>query len=67
MMLATILGMFVLSFGLFGLLATVFWVWMLVDCIKNARLSDNERVVWVLVIIFLYVLGAFIYLLAGRK
>ena len=67
MMLATILGMFVLSFGLFGLLATVFWVWMLVDCIKNTRLSDNERVVWVLVIIFLYVLGAFIYLLAGRK
>ena len=43
-----------------------FWVWMLVDCIKNTRLSDTEKIVWVLVIIFLHALGALIYFLAGR-
>jgi len=56
--------------GLFVLLLTialfVFWIWMLVDCIKNTRLSDTEKIVWVLVIIFLHALGALIYMLAGR-
>ena len=49
------------------ILLFVFWIWMLVDCIKNARLTDSEKVVWVLVIVFLHALGALIYLLAGRK
>ena len=56
--------------GLFALLVVtalfVFWIWMLVDCIKNPRLSDTEKIVWVLVIVFLHALGALIYLLAGR-
>jgi hypothetical protein len=39
---------------------------MLVDCIKNTRLSETEKIVWVLVIIFLHALGALIYMLAGR-
>jgi len=56
--------------GLFALLVVtalfVFWIWMLVDCIKNTRLSETEKVVWVLVIIFLHALGALIYMLAGR-
>ena len=53
-------------FGL-GLFFLVFWIWMLIDCIRNKRLSDNERVVWTLVIVFTHALGAIIYLLAGRK
>ena len=54
-------------FGLIGLFFLVFWIWMLIDCIRNKRLSDNERVVWTLVIVFTHALGAIIYLLAGRK
>lgn len=53
--------------GVFSLLLLAFWIWMLVDCIRNKRLSDNERLVWTLVIVFTHALGAFIYLLAGRK
>lgn len=53
--------------GLFSLLCLAFWVWMLVDCVRNRRLNDNERIVWVLVIVFTHALGALIYLLAGRK
>ena len=45
----------------------VFWVLMLVDAIKNPRLSGTERIVWVLVIIFVNWLGALIYFLAGRR
>lgn len=50
-----------------GLLAFVFWIWMLVDAIKNPRLDSTQRVIWVLVIFFLHALGALIYFFAGRS
>jgi hypothetical protein len=59
-----LLGLFVLAIAI---LAFVFWIMMLVDCIQNSRLDSNEKIIWVLVIIFLHALGALIYLLAGRK
>ncbi len=49
-----------------ALLCTAFWVWMLVDAIKNRALSDTEKIIWVLVILFLHLLGALIYFFAGR-
>jgi cytochrome c oxidase assembly factor CtaG len=51
----------------FTLLCFVFWIWMLVDCIQNQGLSSTEKIVWVLVIIFLHALGALIYFLVGRR
>jgi len=66
-----LIGGFGLIFGLFVLLFCVllfvFWIWMLVDCIMNPRLSGTQRIVWVLVVFFLHALGALIYLLAGRN
>ena len=66
------LGIFLIS-GIIGLffmvlavLAFIFWIMMLIDCIKNPRLSSNEKIIWVLVIIFLYALGGLIYYLVGR-
>ena len=57
--------------GLFGALVSlvsfVIWLLILIDCIKNPNLSSNERIVWVLVIIFVPCLGSIIYLIAGRK
>ena len=50
-----------------GLLAFIFWLWMLIDAIQNPRLVGNQRIVWVLVIIFLPCLGALLYLVLGRK
>lgn len=49
------------------LAAIAFWIWMLVDCVRNRRLSDNERIIWVIVICLTHWLGALIYLLAGRR
>jgi len=45
----------------------VFWIWMLIDAIKNPALSNTEKIVWVLVILFLHFLGAIIYFFAGRR
>ena len=50
-----------------ALLVFVFWIWMLIDAIRNPGLSGTERIVWVLVVIFLNWLGALIYFLVGRR
>jgi len=43
------------------------WIWALVDAIKNPRLTDNERLIWIIVILVTGCLGAAIYLIVGRK
>jgi hypothetical protein len=69
-MLALIAGLFGLLFALIGIaigvLACVFWIWMLIHAIQNKGLNDGERIVWVLVVLFLHFLGALIYFFVGR-
>ena len=72
------IGMFVLGGGelvlillmllLFslGVLSFIFWIWMLIDCIKNESIVGNGKVVWVLVIALTHWVGALIYFFAGR-
>ncbi len=52
--------------GVIVLAAMVFWIWMLIHAITNKGLTDTEKVIWVLVILFLHVLGALIYFFVGR-
>jgi hypothetical protein len=47
--------------------ALAIWIWALVDAIQNPGLSNNERLIWVLVIILTNTLGEVIYLIIGRK
>jgi hypothetical protein len=60
-------GIAALFFLAIAILVFVFWIMMLIDAIKNPRLTSNERIIWVIVIVFLNWLGALIYLLAGRN
>lgn len=39
----------------------VFWLWMLIDCLRRDFKNDVEKIVWVLVLVFLHLLGAIIY------
>ena len=50
---------FITALGPFGLLATVFWLWMIYDCVQNER----DRT-WLWLLIFLNVMGALIYFIA---
>ncbi|HEY5910537.1 MAG TPA: PLDc N-terminal domain-containing protein [Verrucomicrobiae bacterium] len=66
-MISSILGLFALLIGGgIALAAFVFWIWMLVHAITNKGLSDTEKIVWVLVIIFVHFIGALIYFFVGR-
>jgi heme A synthase len=60
---AVLAGTMALALALFMM---VFWIWMLVDAIQNRRLSDGEKVGWVLAIVFLHVLGSVLYFFIGR-
>lgn len=44
-----------------GLLFSAFWVWMLIDCLFNTKLSGSSKVCWALFIIFTQIVGAMIY------
>ena len=60
-------GMFALLFGgVLSLACFAFWLWMLIHAITNKGLGDAERIVWVLVIIFLPFIGSIIYFFIGR-
>jgi len=45
---------------------TVFWVWMLIDCLKNEPSEGNDKIIWVLVIIFASIFGAVLYYFVRR-
>ena len=55
------------GFEFLTLLLTIFWLWMLVDCIKNKGLAGTSKLFWVLLILFIHPIGAFIYLIFGRS
>jgi hypothetical protein len=52
--------------ALFALALTVFWIWMIVDCATKEPSAGNEKIVWILVIIFTHWIGALIYFLVRR-
>lgn len=57
---------FGLPFFFIGILGTIFWIWMLIDCLTKEPSEGNDKIVWFLVIFFLHLLGAFLYFLIRR-
>lgn len=51
---------------LFVLLPIILWVWALVDCLKS-EFQGSNKLIWIIVIIFLPVLGPILYFLVGRS
>jgi hypothetical protein len=57
---------FVLLLAPLCLFAFAFWIWMLVHAITNNGLTDIEKLIWVIVILFTHFVGAVIYFFVGR-
>lgn len=45
---------------------TIFWIWMLVDCATKEPNHGNDKIVWILVIVFTHLLGALLYFFIRR-
>ena len=58
--------LFFLLMAAISIACFAFWVWMLVHAITNKALADGEKIVWVLVIVFLPLLGSILYFFIGR-
>jgi hypothetical protein len=59
-------GALLIVLVLIGLLASIFWLWMLIDCLSS-NLPGMEKVLWFLVIFFLHLLGAILYFAIRRS
>jgi len=46
--------------------ATVFWVWMLIDALVNERTTE-EKLLWFLVVFLLHFIGAIIYYVVRKS
>jgi phage shock protein C len=58
---------FMMSFiFLATMLMLVVWIWALVDCLKSKK-ETTDKLVWVIVIIFLNVIGALLYFFLNEK
>ena len=56
--LAILFGLMVVAVSI---IAFVFWILMIIDCVKRKFKDDTEKIVWLLVIIFAGIVGALIY------
>ena len=44
----------VLAFAIFLIIA---WIWMIVDCVQRKFKSESDKIVWILVLLFLNLIG----------
>ncbi len=51
---------------LIGLAIMAFWIWMLIDCATKESSQGNDKLIWILIIVFTHWIGALIYFLVRR-
>ena len=61
------------SVSIFGILAVfgigffALWIWSLIHCIQNRFLSDNNRLIGIILIVILGIIGSLVYLFLPRE
>jgi hypothetical protein len=43
-----------------------FWIWMLIDCATKEPSIGNDKLVWIIIIVFTNIIGALIYFFVRR-
>lgn len=43
-----------------------FWIYCIIDIVRN-DFADNNKMIWLLVVVLLYTLGVALYVAIGRK
>ncbi len=52
-------------FALISLAGFIFWLWMLIDLLKS-KSSSGTKILWVILMLFLWVLGSILYFFLAR-
>lgn len=58
-------GLWIMQLSMLGYLG--FWVYALIDVLRNEFRGAHERLMWVLIILFAPIIGTFLYLSMGRR
>jgi len=58
--------LFCCFFSLIGIGLFAFWIWMIVDCAQRQFPGENDKLVWILIIVLTSWIGALIYFFIGR-
>jgi hypothetical protein len=60
---------FLYLFGLIfliGIFGSIFWIWMLIDCLTKEPDEGNIKLAWALTIVFLHFIGSSLYYFIRR-
>jgi len=49
-----------------AVMVTIFWIWVLVDCLTKETSEGNDKVAWLLFILMVPLVGALIYYFVRR-
>ena len=60
------MSIFVLFFLFFVFLGSIVWIWALIDCVKNEPNDGNEKLFWILIILFTHFIGAILYFIIQK-
>lgn len=60
------LPLFAVFLALIGIMCFGLWLWSLIHCVGNRRLSDTNRIIGIILIVSLSLLGSLIYLFLPR-
>jgi hypothetical protein len=56
----------IIIFWIIALIASIFWLWMLIDAVVYEPTTE-EKILWFLVVFFLHFIGALIYFFVRRS
>lgn len=62
--LGVLLVIFIIAIAIW---AFVFWILMIVDCATRKFRDSTEKIVWMIVIVFLQIIGALIYYFVVKR
>lgn len=46
---------------------SIIWIWALVDIVKSQFSNDSDKILWIILILFLPLIGAVLYFSIGKK
>jgi hypothetical protein len=56
----------ILCVAVIGIGGTIFWLVMIVECATKEADTGNNKIVWIVILVFTHIIGAFLYLLVRR-
>ena len=59
--------LFVLFFAVISLLATIFWIWCIVDIVRGQFKTETDKLIWLILVLVLPFMGTILYIAFGRQ